>query len=130
MKSGIEELAGCLIMQKENILLVKETKDRYWKIPSGKVDKYENLEKAAIRETEEETGLEVNNLKHFNTYNFNFKNRNFRIHVYTPEIIKGTPKRQRMDETSEIGWFQLEALNQEDITPSNKLIYQDLIAKK
>jgi len=122
-----EELSGCLIINDEGkILLVKEAKDWYWKIPAGKVDVGESLEETAVREAKEETGLGVEIDGHFNTYDFEFKRRCFRLHVYRDRIIRGTPKVQEGDTIAEVGWFPTSFLNQENTTPSNKLIYQDL----
>ncbi len=126
----LEKLAGCLIINEEGmILLVKEAKDWYWKIPSGKIDGDESLEECARRETKEETGIEVEIEEFFNAYDFEFKNRNFRLNVYKAKIIDGTPKSQEGDNISEVKWFPISFLKQENSTPSDKLIYQDLIRR-
>ncbi len=125
MKKKLEQLAGCLIVENRKVLLVREAKDWYWKIPSGKVEVGESLEETAVRETREETGVDVEIEGGFNTYNFEFKERKFRLHVYKARIIRGTPQIPEEDNIAGVGWFPIEALKQNKI-PSNKLIYQDL----
>ncbi len=53
----------------KGIVLVKRKNPPHgWAIPGGFVDYNEPLEKAAIREAEEETGLKVNLIRQFHTY--------------------------------------------------------------
>jgi 8-oxo-dGTP diphosphatase len=54
---------------KEGIVLIKRKNPPYgWAIPGGFVDYGESLEKAAVREAEEETSLKVNLIRQFHTY--------------------------------------------------------------
>jgi 8-oxo-dGTP diphosphatase len=51
------------------IVLIRRQKDPPgWAIPGGFVDYGETLERAALREAREETGLEVENLRQFRAY--------------------------------------------------------------
>lgn len=54
--------AGCLVMEDGKVLLVQESHPQargLWSIPLGKVEPHETPEAAAVRETREESGLEV-----------------------------------------------------------------------
>lgn len=56
--------ARVLLLNKDNkILLVANSKSKSWFTPGGRVEPDETLEAAAIRETYEETGLKVSDLK-------------------------------------------------------------------
>lgn len=52
-----------VILQSENILLVKERSDGLWSLPGGWVDVFESPSEAIIREVHEEAGYEVKIIK-------------------------------------------------------------------
>jgi 8-oxo-dGTP pyrophosphatase MutT (NUDIX family) len=58
-KFKVVKAAGGLVRKKEKFLMIYRMKK--WDLPKGKADKKESPEKCAVRETEEETG--VNNIK-------------------------------------------------------------------
>lgn len=55
--------SGAVIIHKEKILLSKDKKDDFYKIPGGRLEKNETLEECAIRELKEETGLNCKLIK-------------------------------------------------------------------
>lgn len=59
MKPTVTGSAGCLVQYHGLILVVKERKSDKWCLPAGKPLEQETIEKTAIRETLEETGLKV-----------------------------------------------------------------------
>lgn len=54
-------IAGCLLIKNNKILLVKEGEEERgkWNIPAGQVNNFEKITDGAVRETFEETGLNV-----------------------------------------------------------------------
>lgn len=55
-------IAGCIIIRDNKILMVKEAQKKcygQWNYPAGKVDEFEKITDAAIREVYEETGCKV-----------------------------------------------------------------------
>ena len=123
----LEELAGCLVVENGKVLMVKEAKDNYWKIPSGKIDYGESAEETAVRETREETGFNANLRGEFGTYIFIFKNRNFRLRVYKASINSEGEKRER-DNVKEVEWISINKMaSGENDIPSNRMIYLDLL---
>lgn len=54
-----EKCCGCLIIKNNKILLVKEYNGSFWGFPKGHVENGESEVETAIRETKEETNLDV-----------------------------------------------------------------------
>ena len=53
-----EKSCGCIIINKNKVLLIKQTKG-HWGFPKGHVEKNETEIETAIREVKEETNLDV-----------------------------------------------------------------------
>jgi 8-oxo-dGTP diphosphatase len=51
--------AAAIVMNEDNKILLLRAPDRGWEMPGGQVDEGESLTTAAIRETREETGIDI-----------------------------------------------------------------------
>jgi ADP-ribose pyrophosphatase YjhB (NUDIX family) len=92
------------IESKGIVLIKRKNPPPGWAIPGGFVDYGETLEKAAIRESKEETNLNVKLIKQFHTYSD--PKRDLRHHSISTVYIakaKGIPKAK--DDALEIGIF-------------------------
>jgi len=96
---------------KQGIVLIKRKNPPYgWALPGGFVDYGESLEKAAVRESKEETSLDIKLIKQMHTYSE--PTRDPRFHTISTVFIAraiGQPKAQ--DDASEIGIFIEEEIN-------------------
>lgn len=88
-------------------LLVKETKDRGWNIPCGKIELGEDPVTAAKREILEEAGIEVELKGFINISKAGLKPTAARIKpwFYAEPIGDGTIKKQKDKHSDEAGWF-------------------------
>ena len=72
--NGVKIAAGLVVIQNNKILLVHPTNSPWWgtySIPKGGIDRKEDALAAAIRETEEETGIKIKK-KHISSRNAGF----------------------------------------------------------
>lgn len=66
---GIEtvRVSGPVIVNNRKLLLIKDSKDDFYKFPGDRVEKGEDLEEACIREVDEEINGDINILRKLST---------------------------------------------------------------
>ncbi len=107
----ISEIDGKFALIQRNI----EPKKGFWSFPCGFMEIDETTEQAALRETREETGLEVELQGHLGTYSYpdNFYGGSIVVVVYRARVLGGTLRADddvcdaRMIAPAEIPWEQL-----------------------
>ena len=125
----IEAAGGVVFNQKKEVLVI--FRRDFWDLPKGKIDKGESPEKAAVREVQEETGLENVILgKHIlNTYHtYELKDKRILKKTYWYEMkttdIELIPQTEEDIEQAE--WVVLsDFLNSKPIIYGNILIVLD-----
>ena len=94
---------------KEYILLTKRNIDPfydYWCFPGGHVEEYENLEKAIIREVNEETGLNIQP-EYLHYFEEVFPDKSVHnVAIFYTAKAKGNMKMDKK-EVKEIKWFSV-----------------------
>ncbi|WP_163323929.1 NUDIX domain-containing protein [Draconibacterium mangrovi] len=96
------------------VLLIERGREPYknkWALPGGFVDLDETLEKACIRELEEETGLQVEKMQQFRAYdaiNRDPRHRTISV-VYSVEIEDQKPV-IGSDDAAQAKWFPINDL--------------------
>lgn len=95
-----------IIKVNDCIVLIKRKNPPYgWAIPGGFVEYGESLEKAAVREAEEETGLKISNLQQFHTYSH--PSRDPRYHtVSTVFVAEGKGNLSAQSDAEEVKLFK------------------------
>jgi 8-oxo-dGTP diphosphatase len=106
----------CLIYsgkgQLKEVLLIKRNNEPFkgmWALPGGFLGMDETLEQAAIRELREETGIGVNHLEQFHTFDRIDRDPRHRTisTVFIGKIDQDRPTVMAGSDAGEAGWFNL-----------------------
>ena len=96
------------------VLLIQRGREPFknkWALPGGFVDMDETLEKACIRELEEETGLQVEKMQQFRTYDAidrDPRHRTISV-IYSVEVEEQKPVKGS-DDAAQAKWFSTDDL--------------------
>lgn len=93
-----------------------------WKIPGGAVEFGEQLEEALRREIKEEHDIDIEIIKLLNVSNhiISEEKQHWVAPIFLCKITQGTPKIMEPDKCEEIGWFNLEEIQELPLAPSTK----------
>jgi len=98
-----------LIMKRKSS---KKIGDNAYALPGGKLEMFEKLESACTRETFEETGLKIKNLKFIGVTNDIYKNIN--VHYvtiyYRADYLSGTPTVKEPTKCHSMDWVNFNKL--------------------
>ena len=116
-----------IFMRNNRLLLIKRKKSHgagSWAVPGGHLEFGESPEECAIRETREEVGLEISDVRFVAITNDVFPENN--LHYITiwmkGDCPSGEPKKASQDEVAELGWFSWDALPSPLFIPLENLI--------
>lgn len=120
IKSDVDDIDFVLIKRKNN-----PYKD-HWALPGGFVDYGETTDSAAIRESKEETSMDIDLIKLFNVYSD--PNRDPRGHTVTVVYLaKGDFNKMKADDDAkEISVFSFKELSSIDLAFDHKDILNDI----
>lgn len=93
------ELAGCAIIDLDQLLLLWRIGRRHYEFPGGQVEPGETPDATARREAREELGCDVTLLRYFGAIDFEVDAKPMRGHVYLAEILPGQTPTLREPET-------------------------------
>lgn len=107
---------GAFILNEKNQLLLqkraKSPEKGHWCIPGGKLEMFETLEHAVIREIKEETDLDIEVIKLMGVCDHIIHNEDAHwvAMSYLCRIKSGVPKIMEPDKALEMEWFDLNNL--------------------
>ena len=93
-----------------------------WTLPGGKQEYGETIIECAIRETKEETNLDITDVSVFGADDDISKDRHYvTIYTYASSFI-GTPMVMEKDKIDEWKWYEFDKLPQNIYSPSQKTL--------
>lgn len=121
---------GAFIINEKNQLLLQKravpAEKDHWCIPGGRLEMFETLENAVIRETKEETDLDIEVEKMIGVCDHIIKEEG--VHwvatSFLCKIKSGIPKIMEPDKASDLRWFDLDKLP-EKLTITTKKALSD-----
>lgn len=143
--ANTEKSAGTIVFSGDEYLLLKNTVKRtFWSFPKGKIEDNENEEHAAIRETKEETNLDVKiipGFKYEQKWFYHFKGENIfkRVIFFLGEVPEKEKKNAKISEEHEdMVWLPFEKAielvnikdNREMFKAANKFVIEYKKQKK
>ena len=116
------------------LLLVRHAELGVWGLPGGAIEPDEQPEEAAVRETEEESGLEVEIVRLLGVfggpeYRITYGNGDKTAYVpivYEARVVGGTARPDGL-ETSEVGWYEPAALASLPLTPLSRAVLRHIL---
>lgn len=121
---------GVIVMRDDKVLLGKRKNshgDGTWNFPGGHLEMNESISNCAIRETKEETGLDISNLQYGPYTNDIFKSEG--KHYITVFVLAhsetGEPKVMEPEKCEEWKWFKWSKLPEPRFLPIVNLLKDD-----
>lgn len=121
---------GAFIINEKNQLLLQKravpAEKDHWCIPGGRLEMFETLENAVIRETKEETDLDIEVEKMIGVCDHIIKEEgaHWVATSFLCKIKSGVPKIMEPDKASDLRWFDLDKLP-EKLTITTKKALRD-----
>ncbi len=125
----MKQLASCLILKENKILLVKRFKEDFWKLPGKILMENEDPEMGAKDGTLKETGLPVDIVQIFNEYQYKSTNNSddtINNIVYEASTTKTEPVEKTNEEIEKVAYFEMNEISKIKISPNLKLVIDDL----
>ena len=125
------QLSGCAIINGDKLLLIWKRKHGHYEFPGGKVRPGETNEQAALRETKEELGVDVDLIRYICYKEFHIDNKDFRSHKFFAKIKEGQkPKVMEPEVSREIIWLPMREYKEYSVAPNVKELCEDFIQGK
>ncbi len=129
---------GAFILNENNELLLQKravpAEKDHWCIPGGRLEMFETLEHAVIRDVKEETDLDIKVIRLMGICDHIIQNENAHwvAMSYLCKIENGNPKIMEPDKASDMKWFALNELPDKLTITTKKALadYKKLIENK
>jgi 8-oxo-dGTP diphosphatase len=120
---------GVIIEEKNRVLLIQRRALHgagSWSTPGGHLEYGESPEQCTIRETQEEVGIEIGNVRFVAITNDIFKEsgKHYITIWMQADHLSGEPRIAAVNEVAEVGWFNWESMPTPLFTPLENLMDQ------
>ncbi len=126
---------GAVAVKNGKILLIKRAFDPgagKWSVPGGLVEVGEKLSEACVRETEEETGLQVEVLELINVFDMIDKDDEGKVkyhYILVDFLVKPVGGEERLsEETADMKWVTREESKKMDMTRTARRALDELFS--
>ena len=122
---------GVCIIKDDKVLLGKRKGAHgagTWSFPGGHLEFMENWNVCAIRETNEECDIEINNIRFWTATNDIFKkeNKHYNTIFLMADYVKGNPELKEPDKCEKWEWFKWDNLPKNLFLPIQNLLKKNL----
>lgn len=128
-------LAGCVIKDDQDRILLlhrNTSRLRQWEIPGGKLDPGEDEQTTAIRELQEEMGIEVNLERQLGRRSFVEDGRTMEYTWFLATIASGTPEVRERNLHDDWAFHTIEDLSTmvEELSPNVKNLVEEIARRR
>ncbi len=125
-----KRIAGCIIVHKGKLLLLKKLSRGWYELPAGKIEDGETPEQCAIRETKEELGVDVDILEAFGEVEYPHKGDVAYAQWFFAALKDGQiPIMTEPDEFEHYRFVDIEELDSIPLSPNVQMLVRVLEAK-
>lgn len=126
MKNCVQVAVG-IIVRDDQVFLTKRAADAHlggkWEFPGGKIESGESVEVALKRELKEEVGIDLLNSEAFELIEFDYPQRQVRLHFTLVTEFSGEPQGC---EGQQSRWVKFAQLPEMDFPAANKTVVEKL----
>ena len=130
-------IAVGIVMHNNKVLLLKRNKEPYagvWSFPGGKIEFGENIGETAIREIQEETGIQCTFAEHYGVVSEKVIEDGNITHHFLIHLCKLIPETEEIKQSNEgeVAWIDWDVVTKEEVAliPSDTCMINKMILKK
>ncbi len=130
MEQDYIQLAGCILLDDYGrlLLLHRSAEPTQWELPGGKVEEDETPEMAAIREMNEELGVEVVLTHALGKEPFEQGDQQYLYHWFRASVVGGDLQVMETDKFDDFDYFELEDLPSLALSANMQILEEKLLS--
>ncbi|NBJ69633.1 MULTISPECIES: 8-oxo-dGTP diphosphatase [Clostridia] len=125
----MKQVANCIVIDQEQILVLKKPKHGWYAIPGGKMEFGETIKEAVVREYKEETNLTIQNPKLAGVFTFTIIQGKRRVEewmMYTFTCKSYCGELAAFCREGELEWVPINQVQHLPMAEGDRLIYKQI----